>query len=114
MRAVLAVSEEEQVRRVAVVKAREDAATAAARDIVAQIPAHRLAYLKEVCKHSGLRNAKQWFRNEDDIASKGIDKGTADAVLSGLETFEHAEIEEQLARHSMCNARDILDRVARA
>ena len=71
----------------------------------------RLIWQTEISKDGGLRNAKHWFRNEDYLASQGIDKGTADAVLSGLEAFEHAEIEKQLALHSMCNARDILDRI---
>lgn len=108
----LMVSAAETDRRCRATEARENAANAAAEAVLSQLPGGQRKYLQEIIESHGRTGAEHWFRRPEFLARQGISPNTAALVLRGLEVFDQAEIERELARSPMRDALAVIARVA--
>ena len=113
-RVQLTVARAEQIRRTIEREARKAASERAAEDILQQLtpPLRRLC--SEFIERCGRRGAEQSFRDPLFLAAHKIDPKVATEILNGLEVFDQAVVERRLARHSLQQARSILDRFSKA
>lgn len=119
-RIVMTVSTEEQEARRAIHREQRAAqealnksAEAAAEAVLAQLSSVQREYVENIVRHSGLRRAKDYFRDLAHLAKSTSERETARSVLSGLEIYVEADIERRLVLHPMTEATALIARAVK-
>ena len=111
-RVLLVVAEEECARRQKGVDDLDRAAEAAAAAVLDELSPRLRTYIKEFLDAHGRFTTQATFSDQVWLTKHGIRPGVATQILAGLALFDQAEVERELVRRPMAEAKEVLQRFA--
>lgn len=106
----LTVSAEERAVREAEREARHALAESAAEEVLSELPPALRKYIEDEVSIGRRWHLERYFHDQAWLAENGISSSIASQVLHGLDVFRLADIERDLATHTMRQAAALLTR----